>query len=117
MAFCVGGLVWLRSNPICIIDAMGADNRWAHRRGSSSIRGVVSGCIAAVAAVKVGVRSWSSCRFLEFVSLEIDKAHTYGDLCKQNKIHDKNLATFFRKFLVFEKYLLCLFRVTLFFLD
>jgi hypothetical protein len=85
--------VWMRSNPICTIDAMGADNRWAHRRGSSSIRVVVSGCIAAAAAVKVGARSWSSCRFLGVCEVRGERSipiqSTHGDLCKQKESHDK----------------------------
>jgi hypothetical protein len=62
--FCDG----CRCNAICTIDVMGSDDRCAHRRWSSSIRGVVSGCIAAAAAVKVGARHG---RVVDFRSCEV----------------------------------------------
>jgi hypothetical protein len=125
--FCVGGFefrVSCRCNAICTIDLMGSDDWCAHRRGSSSIRSVVSGCIAAAAAVKDGARHG---RVVDFRSLwgerSIPVQSTHGDLCKQKESHDKKIwSPFWGNFLCLKNicyaFFLCLsfllIRVTIF---
>jgi hypothetical protein len=69
-------------------------------REFSSVRGVVGGCIAASAAVKVGT-SWSNCRFLELCEMRRER-YTVISYVNKKRSTIKNLTAFFMNILVFE---------------